>query len=425
MDSFYGLCRKRTLDCSDGHILLGKVFNNLYWNFRPGNMLIESGKQDDLGSVFNLEFSPEGDFVVTVRSGRALVIYDPRQHKRIHCKAHAHDDCVNCITFLSHYLFATCSDDCTVRLWDFRNLHSSLGVLRGHQNWVKNIEYDERSGILFSTAFQDGVRYWDVGKPEAYSDEEERDNLIATLADPVRMRLAPDGSKMFVSSRNSRCFIIDQFDAKKLLDVQDIHKRFLANPQNEVVQEQLTQLTSNRPSLYSLCGLRGAQKYRIVMSVAFHPSGQFVGMRFTDTGSGHLYQELTSLFDIRQDLYTPVVGPHQVQHKYLQYIDEYSLDSVEFIKEVCFSRDGHILASPYKNGLRLLSIDPHCTSPDVYFDDRYQSPHKKDQCPNFEEVTCMPEVHTSPVLTCKFARHDLILASGSLAGTVAFSKPQV
>lgn len=425
------------MDCSHdarSHIFSRKVYSKLYGKFCQENVLTQPGTteysdENQLGSVFNLDFSPEGDFVVTVRSGHGFVVYDPRQRRKLHCQYCAHDDCVNCVTFLNSYLFATCSDDRTIRLWDFRNLHSSLGILRGHQHWVKNIEYDDTSGFLFSIAFQDGVRFWDINNIEAYSNEvQHRDNRIATLSDPVRMRLAPDRSKMFVSSRKSQCLIINDFDGKKLLNdkfVQELHKHFSLDPQSEIIQEQLMQLTANRPSLHVLCGSRGKQMYRIVMSVTFHPSGEFVGMRHTDVGVRIIDQELTSLFDLRQDLYTPYIGAQDVQHKYLRYVDENSPpNSEDFIKEICYSRDGRILASPYENGIRLLTIDSQCTPPDVYFDNRYQSQHKEDRCPDFEEVLRMPGVHQSPVLTCKFAHHDLILASGALAGTVTFSKPQ-
>ena len=420
------------MDCSYDtrpHVFSRGVCSKLYGRFHRSDVLTETGhsaNESHLGSVFNLDFSPEEDFVVAVRSGRAFVIYDPRLRSKIHCRYAAHDDCVNCVTFINNRTFATCSDDCTVRLWDFRNVRFPLGVLRGHQNWVKNIEHDRASGMLFSIAFQDGVRYWDIENPAVYSSHEVKDNLIATLNDPVRMKLAPDGSKMFVSSRKSRCLVISEFDAKNLLDVQELHKLFLVNARDETVQEKLMQLSTNRPSLYTLCGARGTQKHRIVMSVAFHPSGQFVGMRHTDVGNGDIHQELTSLFDLREDLYTPVVEARQTQHKYLRYVDDNSpIESRDYIKEISFSRDGSVLASPHQNGVRLLRLDPQCTSPDVYFDSRYYSRHKEDCCPDFEEVLCTPSTHLSPVLTCKFAHHNFILASGSLAGTVAFSNPQI
>ena len=431
-DSVYDLCRKREISCrypAQPRIFSARVYGKLYEKFNAGALIDPGGaaghRESPYGSVFNLEFSPQGDFVVTVCANRAIVVYDPRYHSKVHAIPYAHQDCVNCVTFLSDTLFATCSDDCTIRLWDFRNLHSSVGVLRGHKNWVKNIEYDRASRYLFSIAFHDGLRYWDLDNLDAYSGEgEDPGNLVSTLSDPVRMRLSPDGSKMFVSSRLSRCLVISDFDGKRLSDKQDTYKSFVQNPRDIRTQQELLTLTSNKPSLHILYGQRRRQEHRVVMSAIFHPSSQFLGLRHVDMQGEELKQELTSLFALRS-AYIPYLSVEDLQYQYLKYVDEDSPDeSINFIKEICFSRDGRVLASPHRNGVRLLSVDSVCTAADAYYDDRYYSQQKASGCPDLDEV-CFISGHSSPVLTCKFAHHDLILASGSLEGTVAFSKPQL
>ena len=432
--SIYRLHRERQENwsvCSDVdlHVFSRKVRSKLYRQLHRSHVMVESGfsaVESPLGSVFNLEFSPDDTYLVAVLAGRAFEMYDPRLHRKIQCRRNAHDDCVNCVTFVAGPQFATCSDDCTIRMWDSRNLRGPLGVLRGHQNWVKNIEYDATSGLLFSIAFQDGVRFWDLRNMGRYSSDENQDNLLQTLPDPVRMRLSPDGSKMFVSSRNSRCLVISDFDGSALLEVQDLYKEFLLDLKNRSVHEKLRNLSCNRPSMHTLCGDQGVQKHRIVMSAAFHPSGDFIGLRHMDVSENEIQQELTCLYDLRETNYAPWITPEQSQHKYLRYVDDGSPDdSTNYIKEICFSGDGQVLASPHENGVRIFSVDPYCTPPDIYFDNRYRSPHKEFCCPDLEEVFSLPEVHSSPVLTCRFSHHDIIIASGSMAGTVAFTSPKI
>lgn len=431
--TFYSLCRKREVDCYyhiRQHVFRNNIYSKLYGKLHRSHIYPVPDLSGPSGSVFNLAFSPEEDYLVAVLAERAFVIYDPRIHKTVHYQHEAHHDCVNCVTFISERQFATCSDDCTISLWDSRNFKSPLGILWGHQGWVKNIEYDRTSGLLFSVAFQDGVRFWSLDNLAAYSsieEGEERGNMVATLQDSIRMRLAPNGSKMFVSARNSQCLLIDKFDGKKLHEYQEIHKNFLSKLNDYSFNDRLEILPHNRPSIITLCGDRGTQqKYRIVMSFAFHPSGDFVAMRHTDTSNGHAQQELTSLFDLRQDSYTPLISAEQTEHKYLRYIDDKSpTESADYIKEICFSSDGRVVASPHENGVRLLSLDPQSTSADLYFDHRYHSLHKADRCPDFEETLNLPNIHQSPVLTCAFSHHNFLLASGSLAGTVAFSAPQI
>lgn len=59
-------------------------------------------------------------------------------------------------------LFATCSDDRTVKLWDMRNMDKELQILQGHSNWVKNIEYVD--GKLLTSGFDGNIIMWDYNR---------------------------------------------------------------------------------------------------------------------------------------------------------------------------------------------------------------------------------------------------------------------
>ena len=72
--------------------------------------------------------------------------------------------CINasCFRFLDDRLFATCSDDSTVALYDTRNLKTKIRTLRGHSNWVKNIEYSKRDCLLVTSGFDGSIFTWDL-----------------------------------------------------------------------------------------------------------------------------------------------------------------------------------------------------------------------------------------------------------------------
>ena len=71
--------------------------------------------------------------------------------------------------FLDNRLFATCSDDTTVKLWDARNLSAHVRTLSGgHTKWVKNVEYISSSNTLVTSGFDGSIFQWDLNK---YSDE--------------------------------------------------------------------------------------------------------------------------------------------------------------------------------------------------------------------------------------------------------------
>ena len=410
------------------------VHTKLYGNFQDrGSGSDTSGKlrhsgDNPYGSVFNLEFSPAEDIAVTVCSNRAIVVYDPRCPSRVRTVPYAHKDCVNCITFLDPFTFATCSDDKTIKMWDLRNLSRSTAVLKGHSSWVKNIEFDRVSGVLFSIAFFDGVRSWDLSQPDRYANG-EAENMVLSLPDPVRMRISPDCSKMFVSLRKNVCVVIDQLDSRNLHNINGVVQNLLAVPRERSLYQELKQSRTNRPSVHIMSGLRSraAPSFRAVMSVAFHPSGDFVGLRYVDVKNEQLQHELTSLYDVRsgEREYTPHCDIERCQENYLKYIDESTPnEALDYIKEICFTRDGRILASPYECGVRLLAVDSLCTPMDLFYDHRFYSQEKSLGILDFEEIKLCTG-HQSPVLTCKFANNDLLLGTGCFRGDVMFHKPQI
>ena len=426
-DSAYLLVANRQIDvwnyASRMQSFSNSVRSKLYGCFKEGYSANNSNP-GAYGSVFNLEFSPVEDIALTVWENRAILVHDPRMNSRVHVVPLAHSEAVNCLTFLDNCSFATCSDDKTIKLWDLRNLSCSVATLRGHKNWVKNIEYDKKSGLLFSIAFSDGIRYWDLNKLDSYMDEDV-ENLAISVPDPSRMRISPDGSTMFVSTRKNISLIIENFDGKTLHTIHNDVKRLLAIPSDRTLCKKLKQMKANRLSIHHMSGLKGEHTFRAVMSLVFHPSGNFVGLRHLDIRNEALLHELTTLYSMNEGEYSPVRRSDKTGPNYLKYIDETSpVEALDIIKEICFSHDGRILASPYQNGVRLLAVDSQCTPMDLFFDSRFHSSEKFLCNLDFEEVaSCYG--HSSAVLTCKFAHHDMMLGTGCVQGKVLFHKPRL
>lgn len=412
------------------------VYPTLYKSFKEkrcpssltkGRDYLQTCPDSPYGSVFNIAFSPTDSIALIACSHKALVGYDPRvvTTKPVKTVPNAHDDCTNCITFIDQATFTSCSDDKTVKMWDIRNLKACMYTLKGHTNWVKNIEYDRHSSKLFSTAFLDGVRQWDLNNLQKYTSESAESNIVFSLGDPVRMRLSPDGTRMFISLRKNKCVIVDRFDGKSV----DTSCGALVDVllKNQKTSRSSSDLKANRPSVHVMSGLSGVRSFRAVMSAIFHPSSDFIALRHIDVKNNHLQDELCTLYDLRlsEDRdYTPVSSVERTSGNYLKYIDEVSLDeSLDFIKEFSFSPDGRVLASPYKDGVRLLAVDTECTPMNMYFDPRFHNSSKDASFPDFEVVGTLAGHRSSSVLACSFAHHDLILGTGCMRGKVLFHKP--
>lgn len=120
------------------------------------------------GGIFNLTFNTSGSLLAAACEAKTALLIDPSTRKTVidlGPEAHAEsgkkicllvaghfqvivqmcfDIAVNCIRFLDDRVFATCSDDTTVALWDARYTKTRLRNFKGHDNCVKNIEYSQR-----------------------------------------------------------------------------------------------------------------------------------------------------------------------------------------------------------------------------------------------------------------------------------------
>lgn len=157
------------------------------------------------GGVFCLEFSPEGSLLVAACEKQSVLVFDPLTQKRIYTVENAHLDCVNCVRFLDSKSFATCSDDYTVALWDTRNLSQKVRSLKGHSNWVKNIEYSPQDSLLVTSGFDGSVLTWEMNK---YREDGVAYKKVFSTNGLMRTRLTPDGTKMIICTTGGYLIII-------------------------------------------------------------------------------------------------------------------------------------------------------------------------------------------------------------------------
>ncbi|XP_055850928.1 DDB1- and CUL4-associated factor 10 homolog [Episyrphus balteatus] len=103
--------------------------------------------------------------------------------------------------------------------------------------------------------------------------------------------------------------------------------------------------------------------------------------------------------------------------KLMYYIQE-SNEGRGFIKESCFSSDGRIICSPYKNGVRLLSFSENCSEhPSQYMNAEL----KRSPRPLFEVKTI--DCHKDIVLSTSFSPKQPLLVTGCKQGKVTWHYP--
>lgn len=176
---------------------------------------IDSTKCAHHGGVFNLEFSPEGSLLVAATERKSILIFDPLNHKLVNYVNEAHNDCVNYARFLDSRMFATCSDDTTVALWDIRYLKHKIRTLKGHSNWVKNIEFASNVGLLVTSGFDGSIYTWDINR---YSEEDIQFQRVFHTNGLMRMRLTSDNSKMVICTTGGYLMVIHNLDLNNLAE---------------------------------------------------------------------------------------------------------------------------------------------------------------------------------------------------------------
>ncbi|XP_015181790.1 PREDICTED: DDB1- and CUL4-associated factor 10 isoform X1 [Polistes dominula] len=167
------------------------------------------------GGVFNLEYSPDGSLLLAACEKKSILMFDPLCRKLIRAIDNAHNDCVNCVRFLDQRMFATCSDDSTVALWDARNLKQRIRTLQGHSNWVKNIEYSPKDGLLLTSGFDGSIYTWDIN---SFTENNFLYKRVFHTNGLMRTRLSPDASKMLICTTSGYLIIIHNLQLSTLSD---------------------------------------------------------------------------------------------------------------------------------------------------------------------------------------------------------------
>ncbi|XP_028568095.2 DDB1- and CUL4-associated factor 10 [Podarcis muralis] len=390
------------------------------------------------GAVFNLEYSPGGSVLTVACEQTEVLLFDPISSKHIKTLSEAHEDCVNNIRFLDNRLFATCSDDTTIALWDLRKLDTKVCTLHGHTSWVKNIEYDTNTRLLVTSGFDGNVIIWDTNRCTEDGCPHKKFFHTRFL---MRMRLTPDCSKMLISTSSGYLLILHDLDLTKSLEVvsypilrarrttsnSDLTSATSSIPRsagspchqsdtNPVSEKHMVRATqreggSPRNSLEVLTPEVPGERDRgnCITSLQLHPKGWATLLRCSSNTDD---QEWTCVYEFQEGTPVRPVSP-RCSLRLTHCIEEANVGR-GYIKELCFSPDGRMISSPHGYGIRLLGFDTQCS----------------------ELVDCLPKEaaplqeirslysHNDVVLTTKFSPTHCQIASGCLSGRVSLYQPK-
>ncbi|XP_036373138.1 DDB1- and CUL4-associated factor 10 [Megalops cyprinoides] len=408
-----------------------RTMTSLYSSMNPAADSVNMNTKTH-GAVFNLEYSPDGSVLTVACEQTEVLLFDPISSRHIKTLVEAHEDCVNNIRFLDNRLFATCSDDTTIALWDLRKLNSKVCSLHGHTSWVKNIEYDTNTRLLVTSGFDGNVITWDTNR---FTEEGCPHKKFFHTRYLMRMRLTPDCSKMLISTSSGYLLILHDLDLTQSLEVGSYRtlraRRTTPSAEGTTsssrsagaqshgtdsskIHPQPTQREGGSPrnSLEVLTPEIPGERDQgnCITSLQLHPKGWATLIRCSSNMDD---QEWTCVYEFQEGAPTrPPVSP-RCSLRLTHYIEEANVGR-GYIKELCFSPDGRLICSPYGYGVRLLAFDGRCGE----LADCSQA-----------ETSCLREVrsiysHSDVVLTTKFSPTHCQLASGCLSGRVSLYQPK-
>ncbi|XP_073518952.1 DDB1- and CUL4-associated factor 10 isoform X2 [Phyllobates terribilis] len=422
-----GRCQGRGL-CVDPARDNYTAMTSLYRSIQPADSVNLSTRTH--GAVFNLEYSPDGSVLTVACEQTEVLLFDPLSSKHIKTLSEAHEDCVNNIRFLDNRMFATCSDDTTIALWDLRKLNTKVCTLHGHTSWVKNIEFDTNTRLLVTSGFDGNVIIWDTNRCTEDGCPHKKFFHTRFL---MRMRLTPDCSKMLISTSSGYLLILHDLDLTKSLEVGSypiLRARRTASTSDsrpsislchhsvlgslfEKHTSRASQREGNSPrnSLEVLTPEVPGERERgnCITSLQLHPKGWATLLRCSSNTDD---QEWTCVYEFQEGAPVRPISP-RCSLRLTHYIEEANVGR-GYIKELCFSPDGRMIASPHGYGVRLLGFDSQCS----------------------ELVDCMPKEagtlqeicslysHKDVVLTTKFSPTHCQVASGCLSGRVSLYQPK-
>ncbi|XP_013792183.1 DDB1- and CUL4-associated factor 10-like, partial [Limulus polyphemus] len=231
---------------------------------------------------------------------RSILLFDPLNHQLISTVQNAHSHCVNYARFLDSRVFATCSDDKTVALWDTRFLKHKIISLKGHSSWVKNIEYARDTGLLVTSGFDGNVYTWNIN---GYSEGDVTFRKVFHTKGLMRMRLTPDSSKMIISTNTGYLMVIHDLDLTRLAtDLKGFKPNMYRLMQmgntplsDTIAFNHLFRAKRNRVELIS--DFPEANDALFISSLQVHPNGWCVLSR---NMSSYEHSEWTCVHDIQE-----------------------------------------------------------------------------------------------------------------------------
>ena len=139
-------------------------------------------------AVLSLDFSPDGERIVSGSTDDTAIIWDVASRKALH-RLVGHKGDVNAARFTADASgVVTASDDNTLKLWDARD-GALVSTLTGHQDKVIALAVSLRDGQIASGALDGTIRFWDLINGRVLKEINQGTEVMSLAFSPDGRRL--------------------------------------------------------------------------------------------------------------------------------------------------------------------------------------------------------------------------------------------
>lgn len=187
-----------SLDPTGQHLASGSLDRSiLLWNVY-GDCTNYNVLEGHKNAILQLEWAPAHHQIISCSADKTLAVWDANRGSRVR-KCADHEGIVNSVAVAKSnpYIFASGSDDCSVKLWDSRVKGAIQSI--EHEYQITSVCISPDGETIYSGGIDNIIRRWDVKADTGVSNL----TLLGHADTITGLALSPDGTSLLSNAMDS------------------------------------------------------------------------------------------------------------------------------------------------------------------------------------------------------------------------------